>query len=215
MIRWVCCRETSETGMIRFGFKRKKEDKMRAQAKAIRQALGSRSIVMIGLMGCGKSSIGRRLAKRLGLSFVDGDDAIEAAAGKTVAEIFADHGEEDFREGERKVIARLLGAGPQVLATGGGAFMNEQTRENIAAAGISVWLKADLPILMQRVRKRSHRPLLRTADPEAVMRGLMTQRYPVYEQADVIIDSRDEPHEVVVNEIIRALLNGPLRTGGD
>ncbi len=200
--------------MIRFGFKRKSHEQLCESAKALREALGSRSLVMIGLMGCGKSSIGRRLAARLHLPFVDGDDAIEEAAGKSIAEIFEDHGEDDFRKGERRVLARLLGNGPQILATGGGAFMNEQTRQNIVKAGISIWLKADLPILMQRVRKRSHRPLLNASDPEAVMRGLMEKRYPVYAQADLTIDSRDEPHEVVINEIIQRLCKGPLSGGG-
>ena len=212
----MCCgRKASghahEAVMIRFGCNVKKQEHQATVAKAVRRALGTRSLIMIGLMGCGKSSIGRRLARRLELPFVDGDDEIEAAAGKTIAEIFDDHGEADFREGERKVIARLLSGGPQVLATGGGAYMNEETRDNIAKAGLSVWLKADLPILMQRVRKRSHRPLLRAPDPEAIMRDLMAKRYPVYALADVIIESRDEPHEAVIDKILAALSAGPLR----
>ena len=198
--------------MIRFDIKAAKKQKMRAHGEAIRQALGKRSIVMIGLMGCGKSSIGRRLAGALELPFVDGDDAIEEAAGKTISDIFEDHGEQEFRDGERKVIARLLKGGPQVLATGGGAWMNAQTRENIARDGISVWLKADLDVLMARVRKRTHRPLLRAPDPEAIMRDLMAQRYDVYAGADLTIESRDVPHEVIVKEIIVALAAGPLST---
>lgn len=180
------------------------------RARAIREALGNRSLVMVGLMGCGKTSVGRRLSVRLGLPFVDADEEIEAAAGKTISEIFADHGEAHFREGERKVIARLLKNGPQVLATGGGAFMNPETRENIKRAGISIWLKADLPVLMRRVMRRDNRPLLKTADPEARMRELMIERYPIYAEADLVAYSRDVPHEVIVEEIIDGLLAGPL-----
>lgn len=180
------------------------------RARAIREALGNRSLVMVGLMGCGKTSVGRRLSVRLGLPFVDADEEIEAAAGKTISEIFADHGEAHFREGERKVIARLLKNGPQVLATGGGAFMHPETRENIKRAGISIWLKADLPVLMRRVMRRDNRPLLKTADPEARMRELMIERYPIYAEADLVAYSRDVPHEVIVEEIIDGLLAGPL-----
>lgn len=180
------------------------------RARAIREALGNKSLVMVGLMGCGKTSVGRRLSVRLGLPFVDADEEIEAAAGKTISEIFADHGEAHFREGERKVIARLLKNGPQVLATGGGAFMNPETRENIKRAGISIWLKADLPVLMRRVMRRDNRPLLKTADPEARMRELMIERYPIYAEADLVAYSRDVPHEVIVEEIIDGLLAGPL-----
>lgn len=176
---------------------------------ALRARLGARSIVMIGLMGCGKSSVGKRLAQRLGLSFVDADDEIEAAHRKTISEIFADHGEAYFREGERKVIARLLATGPRVLATGGGAFMNAETRACIRQSGISVWLKADLPVLMRRVMRRDNRPLLKTADPEGVMRGLMEVRYPVYAQADIVVESREVPHEAIVSEIVEALVASP------
>jgi shikimate kinase len=174
-------------------------------ANAVRAALGTRSIVMVGLMGCGKSAIGKRLASRLSLPFVDADEEIEVAAAKTINEIFADHGEEHFRDGERKVIARLLGNGPQVLATGGGAFMSEETRENIARSGVSVWLRAELPVLMRRVLKRDTRPLLKSDDPEAVMRGLIETRYPVYALADVTVESRDVAHEAIVDEIIQML----------
>lgn len=172
----------------------------------LRDRLGRRSIVLVGLMGCGKSSVGRRLAQRLGLPFVDADDEIERAAGKTITEIFSDHGEPYFRDGERRVIARLLGQGPQVLATGGGAFMNEQTQSAISAHGLSVWLKADLPVLMRRVAKRSNRPLLKTADPEGVMRQLMDARYPVYAKADITVVSRDVPHDVMAEDVIAALI---------
>jgi shikimate kinase len=173
--------------------------------EAIRAALRARSIVMVGIMGCGKSAIGRRLASRLGLPFVDADDEIEAAARKTIPEIFADHGEAYFRDGERKVIARLLRHGPQVLATGGGAYMNAETRSNIRNQAVSVWLRAELPVLMRRVMRRDNRPLLKSSDPEAVMRTLMEQRYPVYAEADIVIDSREVMHEVIVDEIVAAL----------
>lgn len=174
-------------------------------ASAIREALGHRTIVLVGLMGCGKSSVGRRLAMRLGLPFVDADEEIELAAGQTIAEVFAHYGEDHFRDREWRVISRILDGGPQVLATGGGAYMRAETREKIARCGIAVWLKADLSVLMQRVMRRNDRPLLRTPDPKATMRALMEERYPVYAQADVIIDSRDVPHDVIVGEIVAAL----------
>ncbi len=172
----------------------------------LRTRLGDRSIVIIGLMGAGKTTVGRRLAERLDLRFVDADAEIEKAAGQTIAEIFAEHGESYFRDGERKVIARLLASGPQVLATGGGAFMSEETRKAVSEHGISVWLKAALPLLMKRVRRRSHRPLLQAADPETVMRELMDKRYPIYSQADIAIETRDIPHNVIVNDVMRALM---------
>ena len=187
--------------MIRPGARRRALDD-RPDPGALRAALGSRSIVMIGLMGCGKSSVGRRLAGRLSLPFVDADDEIEMAAQKSIPEIFADHGEDVFRDGERRVIARLLANGPQVLATGGGAYMNADTRAAIRANSVSVWLKADLPILMRRVMKRDNRPLLRAPDPEGVMRSLIEARYPIYADADITIESRDVPHEVIVSEIV-------------
>lgn len=174
-------------------------------ADDIKAKLAGRSIVLVGLMGCGKSSIGKRLALRLGLPFVDADEEIEAVAAKSISEIFADHGEEFFRDRERKVIARLLSQGPQVLATGGGAYMHEETRRAIRANAVSIWLKADLNVLMRRVSKRDTRPLLKTPNPEATMRKLMEARYPVYAEADITVDSRDEPHDVLVNEIIKCL----------
>lgn len=161
-------------------------------------------------MGCGKSAIGKRLATKVGLPFVDADEEIERAAGKSVSEIFQDHGEAYFRDGERKVIERLLRSGPQILATGGGAFMNEQTRENTRRDGISIWLKAELSVLMQRVSRRDHRPLLNSGDPEATMRRLMSERHPVYCKADLTVESRDVPHDVIVREIVERLLAGPL-----
>jgi shikimate kinase len=187
--------------MSRFARNRKNAPLGR-RAAAVRDWLGPRTLVLVGLMGCGKTSVGRRLATALDLPFVDADAAIEEAAGKTISEIFAEHGEAHFRDGERRVIARLLAGGPQILATGGGAFMNEETRANIAASGQSVWLKADLPLLMKRVMRRSNRPLLKTDDPEARMRDLMSQRYPVYELADFTVVSRDVPHDVMVGEIL-------------
>lgn len=156
-------------------------------------------------MGAGKSAIGRRLAARLELPFADADAEIETAAGATIEEIFASHGEAYFRDGERRVIARLLESGPQVLATGGGAFMNAETRARILRRSVSIWLRADLDLLMQRVGRRDNRPLLKTGDPREVMRRLMDERYPVYSEADIAIESRDVPHEAIVDEIIAAL----------
>ncbi len=175
------------------------------EIEAIRSKLGTGSIVLVGLMGAGKSTVGRRLAQRLDVPFVDADAEIEAAAAKTIPEIFADHGECYFREGERKVIARLLEAGPQVLATGGGAFMNAETRENVRRKGIAVWLRAGLPLLMKRVRRRSDRPLLANDAPEAVMRRLIEERYPVYAEAAIVVDSRDVSHQAIVTDVLRAL----------
>jgi shikimate kinase len=176
------------------------------RSQMVRTRLAARSIVLVGLMGCGKSSVGRRLAIRLALPFADADDEIETAHDKSIKEIFTEHGEAYFRAGERRVIARMLRQGPQVLATGGGAYMNEDTRVAARAAGITVWLKAELPLLMRRVVKRTNRPLLEAQDPETVMRGLMAKRYPVYAEADVVVESRDVHHEVMVDEVITALL---------
>jgi shikimate kinase len=171
----------------------------------VRRALGQRSVVLVGLMGCGKSSIGKRLATRLSLPFVDADEEIERVAQKSISEIFADHGEEFFRDRESKVISRLLATGPQVLATGGGAFITPGTREKIRESGISIWLRAELSVLMRRVGKRDTRPLLKGADPEGVMRNLMEVRYPVYAEADLTIESREVPHDTIVTEIVEAL----------
>jgi shikimate kinase len=175
------------------------------EVEIVRERLGSRSIVLVGLMGAGKSSVGRRLAEKLGLTFVDADHEIELAAGKSIAEIFADHGETYFREGERRVIARLLDGESKVLATGGGAFINEETRKRIRNSSVSVWLKAELPLLMKRVMKRSDRPLLRNDDPEGVMRDLMDKRYPVYAKADITVESKDVQHAQMVSDVVRAL----------
>lgn len=175
------------------------------RAAALVSALGGRSIVLIGLMGSGKSSTGRRLAQELGLPFVDTDAEIESAAGMPITEIFAQHGEECFRDGERRVMASILSEGPRVVATGGGAFMNAETRARIASSGISVWLKADLDVLWRRVRKRSHRPLLHGDNPEDILRRLMDQRYPVYAEANVTVVSREGPHDLAVMDVIEAL----------
>jgi len=178
---------------------------------ALVAALGRRSIVLVGMMGAGKSSIGRRVAQRLGIPFVDADEEIEIAhAGMKIREIFAEHGEPYFRAGEARVIARLLDGGPQVLATGGGAFMNPDTRAAIGAKGISVWLKAEFDVLMKRIKRRHDRPLLKTEDPGAMLRKLMEERYPVYALADLMVQSRDVPHDKIVDEIVRALAE---RTG--
>lgn len=171
----------------------------------IKNWLGRRSIVLTGLMGAGKTTIGRRLAARIDLPFRDSDQAIEEAAGQKIEDIFSEHGEAHFREGERKVIKRLLAGGPQIMATGGGAVMDRQTRDNIKSSGITVWLRADLNTLMQRVRRRAHRPLLQNDNPEAVMKKLIKERYPVYGEADIVVESRNEPHEIIVEEIIAAL----------
>jgi shikimate kinase len=172
-----------------------------------------RTIVLVGLMGAGKSAIGRRLAARLGVPFVDADTEIEAAAGRTIEEIFAEHGEAAFREGERKVIARLLDGPVQVLATGGGAYMDPETRARIRAHGRSVWLRAELDVLLKRVRKRSNRPLLKQGDPREILERLMGVRHPVYAEADIVVDSVDAPHEVVVDAIIAALAAWPEKPG--
>jgi len=167
--------------------------------------LGGRSIVLVGMPGSGKSSVGRRLALGLGLTFVDADGEIEAAAGMSISDIFATHGEPQFRSGEARVIARLLESGPQVLATGGGAFMNPNTRSGIAAKGVSVWLKADVNVLLRRIKRRDDRPMLRSDDPAQTLVDLMTQRDPIYALADVTVESRDVPHTSIIEEIIAGL----------
>lgn len=169
-------------------------------------ALGRRSIVLVGMMGAGKSTIGRRLAARLRLPFLDADIEIEAAhAGMTIPEIFATHGEPYFRDGEARVIARLLDNGPAVIATGGGAFMREETRNRIRDQAVSIWLKADADVIMKRVKRRADRPLLQTEDPAATVSRLLEAREPVYQSADLTIWSRDVPHDRIVDECIDAL----------
>jgi shikimate kinase len=164
-----------------------------------------RSIVLIGLMGAGKTKIGRRLAAKLGLPFFDSDEEIEAAAGETIEEIFANRGEAVFRDGERRVIARLLAGPVHVLATGGGAFMDPATRRVIAARGVSIWLRAGLDVLFARVSRRANRPLLQTPDPRAVLAELIERRYPIYADADITIDSGEGPPDATVSRAIAAL----------
>jgi shikimate kinase len=170
-----------------------------AVSSAIVRVLGSRSVVLVGMMGAGKSSIGRRLSARLGIPFVDADTEIESAAGMTIPEIFAKHGEPYFRAGEARVIARLLDGASKVLATGGGAVMDPRTRELITEKGVSVWLNADIDVLIKRTRRRSDRPLVDK------IKDLLPLREPFYAQSDITIHSRDEPHDVIVDEIVSAL----------
>src|SRR5712671_2042679 len=171
----------------------------------IMAALGTRSVVLVGMMGAGKSTIGRRLSARLRLPFLDADIEIEAAAGMSIPDIFETQGEPYFRDGEARVIARLLDSGPAVVATGGGAFMREETRNRIRDKAVSIWLKADAEIIMRRVRRRADRPLLQTPDPAATVDRLLGEREPVYQNADITIWSRDVPHEKIVEECIEAL----------
>ena len=186
-----------------------------ADEAAIVRALGSRVLVLIGMMGAGKSSIGRRIAAKLSLPFVDADLEIEAAhAGLTIPEIFAKYGEAYFRDGEVRVIARLLEGGPSVLATGGGAYMREDTRQRIRAKGVSMWLRADPDVIMRRVKRRSDRPLLQTDDPAATIQRLVDERYPVYAEADITVLSRDVPHERIVDECLQ-MLSAYLRDDSD
>ncbi len=177
----------------------------RYDADAIRSRLGRRCIVLVGLMGAGKSTIGRKTAQILSLPFVDADHEIETASRMTIPELFEAYGEPEFRALERRVIARLLKQGPQVLATGGGAYMSADTRRAIARHGVAVWLKADIDVLMERVMRKQNRPLLKTADPRETMRKLIDERYPVYGQADVTVVSRDEKKDVIATELVSAL----------
>ncbi|MDF1792111.1 MAG: shikimate kinase [Thalassobaculaceae bacterium] len=168
----------------------------------------TRPLVLVGLMGAGKSSIGRRLAQRFGVAFADADTEIEKAAGRSIPEIFEAFGEEEFRNGERRVIRRLIeSGGPRILATGGGAFMAEDTRSLIRERATSLWLKADFETLFERVSKRSNRPLLKTADPQATLRELMRKRYPVYGEADIVVETRRVPIEETVDKVYHAVLD--------
>ena len=162
-------------------------------------------MVLTGMMGAGKTVMGRRLAAHLGLDFVDSDIEIETAAGMTIPDIFARHGEPFFRDRENRVVGRLIGGGPRIVATGGGAFIHPATRAAIKAGSFSVWIKADFDVLMRRVRKRSNRPLLRTPDPEGTLKRLMAERYPVYAEADVTVESRDCSHDVMVDALAAAI----------
>lgn len=172
---------------------------------ALLEKLGSRSLVFVGLMGAGKTAIGRKVASMLSLPFMDSDQEIETVSRMTIPELFERYGEPEFRALEQRVILRLLENGPQVLSTGGGAFMNAQTREAIAAHGVSVWLKADLDLLMERVSKKPNRPLLKNADPRAVLERLMGERYPVYATADLTVPTRDDRKEIIASEVVCAL----------
>ena len=176
-----------------------------SQEADITSALGTRSVVLVGMMGAGKSTIGRRLASRLRLPFLDADTEIEAAAGMSIPDIFESHGEPHFRDGEARVIARLLDNGPVILATGGGAFLREETRNRISDKAVSIWLKAEADIIMRRVKRRADRPLLKTADPAGTVERLIGEREPFYQHADLTIWSRDVPHEKIVDECIEAL----------
>jgi shikimate kinase len=174
-------------------------------ASAIRTALENRVIVFVGLMGAGKTVIGRKVAQSLGLPFVDSDHEIESVSRMTIPELFERYGEPEFRALEQRVITRLVKDGPRIVSTGGGAFMDPVTREAIAQDGISIWLKADIDTLMERVAKKKNRPLLKAADPRAVMRRLMDERYPVYGLADVTVTTRDAQRETIAQEVLEAL----------
>jgi shikimate kinase len=170
----------------------------------------ARTVVLVGLMGAGKTKIGRRLAARLNLPFADSDEAIEAAAGETIEEIFRNRGEAVFRDGERRVIARLLKEPAHILATGGGAFMDPATRAAIARRGVSIWLRADLDVLVARVSRRNNRPLLQRSDPRSVLAELIERRHPIYAEADIVIDSSEGSAEQTTTRVIAALANCPL-----
>lgn len=169
-------------------------------------ALGKRNLVLVGLMGAGKSAIGRIVAQQLGLPFVDTDTEIERVSRMTIAELFAAYGEEEFRALETRVIKRLLRTGPRVVSTGGGAFINERTRKQIERGGLSVWLNADLDVLWERVNKRDHRPLLKTENPKQTLKDLMDKRYPIYALADITVLSRDVRKEVIANEVLTSVI---------
>lgn len=176
--------------------------------------LGTRPLVLVGMMGAGKTTVGRRLAHRLDRHFIDSDEEVERAAGMKIEDIFASHGEEDFRAGEARVIARLLKDENIVLGTGGGAFMNAETRALIKANAVSVFITANFDLLFARVQRRNNRPLLKTADPRETLRRLIDVRYPIYEEADVKVESRDVPQDVVASETIDALV-AHLRTDAE
>ncbi|KQZ92628.1 shikimate kinase [Rhizobium sp. Root564] len=170
-----------------------------------RAALGRRNIVFVGLMGAGKSAIGRSVAQQLRIPFVDTDDEIERVSRMTISELFASYGEDEFRALETRVIKRLLRGGPKVVSTGGGAFINENTRRHIKRGGVSLWLKADLEVLWERVNKRDHRPLLKTENPRATLAALMEKRYPIYCEADITIESRDVRKDIIATEVLEAI----------
>lgn len=176
-----------------------------ARARALANRLAGKPLVLVGMMGAGKTTVGRRLANRLGRQFIDSDEEIERAAQMSIPEIFEQRGETEFRAGETRVIARLLKERDIVLATGGGAFVNEETRALVKAEAVSVWLKADLDILFERVSRRSNRPLLKTADPKATLEKLIADRYPIYAEADITVMSRDVPQDNVAGDVVSAV----------
>ena len=178
-------------------------DSLRDRARA---ALGSRNLILVGLMGAGKSSVGRLVAHQLGVPFIDSDIEIERVSRMTITELFAAYGEEEFRALEARVMKRLLKGGPRVVSTGGGAFINARTRKHIKKGGLSVWLKADLEVLWERVNKRDTRPLLKTENPKQTLENLMNARYPVYAEADLTVLSRDVRKEVMADEVLRAVV---------
>ncbi len=175
--------------------------------RGLQQTGLDKTLVLVGLMGAGKSSVGRRVAGRLGLPFFDADHEIEAAAGCSIADLFARYGEPAFRDGERRVMSRLLGGPTAVVATGGGAFVDPQTRALIAEKALSLWLRADLDLLVKRTSGRDHRPLLRHGDPRAILAGLIEARYPIYAEADLVVDSVDQPTDMTVQAVMQALRN--------
>ncbi len=179
-------------------------DSLRDKARA---ALGSRNLILVGLMGAGKSSVGRITAQQLGIPFIDSDAEIERVSRMSITELFAAYGEEEFRALEGRVMKRLLKGGPRVVSTGGGAFINDRTRKHIKRGGLSVWLKADIDVLWERVNKRDTRPLLKTENPKQTLENLMNARYPVYELADLTVISRDVRKELMAEEVLKALIN--------
>ncbi|NTF34566.1 shikimate kinase [Rhizobium skierniewicense] len=170
-----------------------------------RAKLGRRNVIFVGLMGAGKSAIGRLVAQQLKIPFVDTDSEIERVSRMTISELFASYGEDEFRALEMRVIKRLLRGGPKVVSTGGGAFVNDNTRRHIKRGGISMWLKADIEVLWERVSKREHRPLLKTENPKATLLALMERRYPIYQEADITIESRDVRKDIIVKEVLEAI----------
>ena len=177
-----------------------------ARAEQLAERLAGRPLVLVGMMGAGKTTVGRRLASRLSRHFLDSDEEIEKAAHMTIPEIFEQRGEPEFRAGETRVIARVLKETDVVLATGGGAFVNLETRGLMKAQAVTVWLKAEVDILFERVSRRSNRPLLKTANPRATLEKLIDDRYPIYAEADVTVLSRDVPQDVVSADVIEAVL---------